>query len=246
MSAQSQSPSQSQSSSHGPFHPRGSARARSRGGLGKHLRARGRGRPAEFKERLLLESERPDELDEEEVAELNTRYAKRTLSTNADRYEEPELEIGSDGQPIADLEVDLSAFLARQRLEDSSKPLFGQATTDDDDDVDPSLAHINSNSSNKRPSTKGKAQQIEWDASLEEMEHNKNVAQARSDMKERLRASAACQMGKMATREHAGREGSRSFFSKSLKEAPPLPQDPSLPAKSPRAEMEDFLDTLLN
>ncbi|KAH9001933.1 hypothetical protein EDB86DRAFT_2902560 [Lactarius hatsudake] len=241
MSAQSQSPSQSQP---GPFHPRGSARARSRGGLGKHLRARGRGhrggRPAEFKERLLLESERPDELDEEEVAELNTRYAKRTLSTNADRYEEPEPEIGSDGQPIADLEVDLSAFLARQRLEDSSKPLFGQATTDDDDDVDPSLAHINPNSSNKRPSTKGKAQQIEWDASLEEMEHNKNVAQARSDMKERLRASAACQMGKTATREHAGRQA------KSLKEAPPLPQDPSLPAKSPRAEMEGFLDNLLN
>ncbi|KAH9027835.1 hypothetical protein EDB84DRAFT_1499366 [Lactarius hengduanensis] len=228
--SQSQSPSQSQPSSHGPFHPRGSARARSRGGLGKHLRARGRGhrggRPAEFKERLLLESERPDELDEEEVAELNTRYAKRTLSTNADRYEEPEPEIGSDGQPIADLEVDLSAFLARQRLEDSSKPLFGQATTDDDDDVDPSLAHINPNSSNKRPSTKGKAQQIEWDASLEEMEHNKNVAQARSEMKERLRASAACQMGKTATREHAGRQA------KSLKEAPPLPQDPSLPAKS--------------
>ncbi|KAH9064421.1 hypothetical protein EDB87DRAFT_1325475 [Lactarius vividus] len=235
---------QSQSTSHGPFHPRGSARARSRGGLGKHLRARGRGhrggRPAEFKERLLLESERPDELDEEEVAELHARYAKRTLGTNADRYEEPEPEIGSDGQLITDLEVDLGAFLARQRLEDLSKPLFGQATTGDDDDVDPSLAHINPNSSNKRPSTKGKAQQIEWDASLEEMEHNKNVAQARSDMKVRLRASAARQMGKTATREHAGRQ------TKSPKEAPPLPQDPSLPEKSPRAEMEDFLDNLLN
>ncbi len=105
MSAQPQSQSQSQSSSHSPFHPRGSARARSRGGLGKHLRARGRGhrggRPAEFKERLLLEGERPDELDEEEVAELNARYAKRTLSTNADRYEEPEPEIGSDGTVIS-------------------------------------------------------------------------------------------------------------------------------------------------
>ncbi|KAI9456125.1 hypothetical protein BJY52DRAFT_1121345 [Lactarius psammicola] len=252
MSAQSQPQSQSQSSSHSPFHPRGSARARSRGGLGKYLRARGRGhrggRPAEFKERLLLECERPDELSEDESAEQDARYAKRALRTNADRYEEPEPEIGSDGQPIADLEVDMSAFIARQRLEDPSRPLFGQATTDDDDDVDPSLAHINPNSSDKRPSTKGKVQQIEWDASLEEMEHNKNAAQARSDMKGRLRASAARQMGKTATREHAGRQGSRLFLSRNVffTNAPPLPGDPSLPAKSPRAEMEDFLDNLLN
>ena len=79
-----------------------------------------------------------------------------------------------------DPEVDLSAFLARQRLEDSSRPLFSQPTNDKDDDVDPSLAHINPISCNKLPSRKGKVQQIEWDASLEEMEHNKNVAQARS------------------------------------------------------------------
>jgi hypothetical protein len=188
---------------------------------------------------LLLEDEQPDELNEEEVAELNAHYAKRTLSTNADRYEEPEPEIGSDGQPMVDPEVDLSAFLARQRLEDQSK-LFGQATTGKDDDVDPSLAHINPNSSNKLPSKKGKVQRIEWDASLEEMEHNKNVAQAQSDMKERLRANAARQMGKTAIREHASRQA------KSLKEAPPLPQDPSLPEKSPRAEMEDYLDKLLD
>lgn len=84
--------------------PRGSARARSRGGLGKHLRARGRGhrggRPAVFQERLLPEGEQTNELNEEEVAELKARYAKRTLSTNADRYEEPEPEIGSDGTVI--------------------------------------------------------------------------------------------------------------------------------------------------
>ncbi|KAF8259098.1 hypothetical protein EI94DRAFT_1051873 [Lactarius quietus] len=41
------------------------------------------------------------------------------------------------------------------------------------------------------------------------MEHNKNVAQARSDMKERLRASAARQMGKTAVREHASRQDPR-------------------------------------
>ncbi len=78
-----------------------------------------------------------------------------------------------------DLEVDLSTFRARQRLEDTSRPFFSQARTDEhDDDVDPSLAHMNS--SNKRPSRKGKIGQIEWDASLEEMVHDKNVAQARS------------------------------------------------------------------
>ena len=58
--------------------------------------------------------------------------------------------------------------------------MFSQSTNDKDDDVDPLLAHINPNSCNKLPSRKGKVQQIEWDASLEEMEHNKNVAQARS------------------------------------------------------------------
>jgi hypothetical protein len=103
MSTQSQSQSQSSPSSH--FHPRGSARARSRGGHGKYLRARGRGhrggRPAEFRERLLLHGERPDELDEEELAELEARYAKRTLSTNADRYEEPEPDLGIDGAVIS-------------------------------------------------------------------------------------------------------------------------------------------------
>jgi len=30
-----------------------------------------------------------------------------------------------------------------------------------------------------------------------------------------------------------------------MKEAPPLPQEPRLVAKSPKAEMEDFLDDLL-
>ena len=199
-------------SAHSPLYPRGgSARARSRGGFGKYRRAQGRerGRPAVFRERSLLEDEQPDELSEEEVAELKARYAKRTLSTNADRYEEPEPEIGSDGtainqtvlpiyfipptgQPIVDPEVDLSAFLARQRLEDQSKPLFSLATTDKDDDVDPSLAHINPNSAHKLPSRKGKVQHIEWDASLEEMEHNKNIAQARSGKEYKMSLNTTC------------------------------------------------------
>jgi hypothetical protein len=50
----------------------------------------------------------------------------------------------------------------------------------DDDDVDHSLIHITSNPLRERQSRKGKTQQIEWDESLEEMQHDKNVAQAQS------------------------------------------------------------------
>ena len=79
---------------------RGRGRGRSRGGLGKYLRARGRrggGRPAEFKTRLRLEGDAPVELDEEEALELQAKYSRRHLGTNADRYVEPEPELDSDG-----------------------------------------------------------------------------------------------------------------------------------------------------
>lgn len=80
---------------------RGRGRGRSRGGYGKYLRARGRrggSRPAEFHERLVLDGEKPEELDEEEAAERATRYSRRQLGSNADRYVEPEPELGSDGR----------------------------------------------------------------------------------------------------------------------------------------------------
>jgi len=78
-------------------------------------------------------------------------------------------------------EVDLSAFLERQRLEDPpGLSLASPALGDDDDDVDHSLAHITSNSHREHQSRKGKIQHIEWDDSLEEMQHDKNVAQAQS------------------------------------------------------------------
>lgn len=77
-----------------------------RGGLGKYLRARGRGgrgRPAEFSKRLVLEGEAEEELDEEEAAERAQKYSRRQLGTNADRYVEPEPELGSDGTYLLDL-----------------------------------------------------------------------------------------------------------------------------------------------
>ena len=94
------------SSSLQPTPSRGRARGRSRGGLGKYLRARGRrggGRPAEFKQRLVLENEAA--LDDEEKAELEKeiekKYSKRSIVSNAFRYDEPEPELNSDGMPCA-------------------------------------------------------------------------------------------------------------------------------------------------
>ncbi len=62
-----------------------------RGGLGKYLRAKGRkgyGRPAEFNQRLVLEGEQEAELDPDEQKDLQTKYSRRQLESNASRYEE--------------------------------------------------------------------------------------------------------------------------------------------------------------
>lgn len=99
-----ESGSSSATTTDGPSRGRGRGRGRgkSRGGLGKYLRARGRGRgggrPAEFRERLLLDGEKPEELDEEEAQELQQKYSRRHLGTNTDRYAEDEPELNSDGQ----------------------------------------------------------------------------------------------------------------------------------------------------
>ncbi|KAL0952928.1 hypothetical protein HGRIS_007141 [Hohenbuehelia grisea] len=168
---------------------RGRGRGKSRGGLGKYLRARGRGgrgRPAEFRERLLLDGEAPAELDEEQQAELHRKFARRQLGTNADRYKEEEPELDSDGEPIVEPEVDLSSFLERQRISDDPGGLtLGTGkllAEDDDDEVDESLAHIGSSTA------KGKVEKIEWDAALDEMSKEKAASEAVRDLKTRFRA----------------------------------------------------------
>jgi len=90
-----------------PTTDRGRGRGKSRGGLGKYLRARGRrgsGRPAEWGKRLVLENEgRAEIVDPEELEEINQKeqkYARRELGTNADRYTEEEPVLNSDGKPI--------------------------------------------------------------------------------------------------------------------------------------------------
>ncbi|EIW74907.1 hypothetical protein CONPUDRAFT_112842 [Coniophora puteana RWD-64-598 SS2] len=239
---------------------RGRGRGKSRGGLGKYLRARGRGRgggrPAEFRQRLVLDSEQALELDEEEQKEyeqeLQRKYARRNMGTNADRYKEPEPELNSEGEEIVEPEVDLSEFLAKQRLVDANEPSGDVSTShprhgqeqDDDDDIDHNLAHISSAGavSSAKPA-KGKVQSMQWDPALDEMLKEKQAAEAARDLKTRFRARTDKLRSKPtpATSSHNAR---RKQGANDLVEAPPLPTDDA-PPKGPKAEMEDFLDDLL-
>ena len=51
-----------------------------------------------WNERLLLEDEQEIEIDDDEVAEMQQKYSRRQLGTNADRYVEPEPELDDDGE----------------------------------------------------------------------------------------------------------------------------------------------------
>ncbi|KAG2353122.1 hypothetical protein BDR07DRAFT_1615157 [Suillus spraguei] len=217
-------------------------RGLSRGGLGKYLRARGRGRggrPAEFHQRLVLEDEEVVALDpdSEEAKELQKKYSRRQLGSNADRYVEPEPELDSDGEEIREPEVDLSSFLARQRLSDVSEMTVVAVprVDDDDDDIDHELAHISSHRIPPPISQKGRVQAIEWDAELEEMSREKVAADANRDLKARFRAKSE----KLKAKPLFSRDGKQD---NKYPEAPALPTDTS---KAPKVEMEDFLDDLL-
>ncbi|KAH7882766.1 hypothetical protein F5I97DRAFT_1816285 [Phlebopus sp. FC_14] len=226
---------QSQSRGHG----RG--RGKSRGGLGKYLRARGRGRgygrPAEFTKRLVLEDEETANLDPEEAKELERKYGKRQLASNADRYVEEEPGLDSDGEEIREPEVDISAFLERQRLSDTDPAQTLPLEDEDEDDVDHSLDLITSRRQAPSQSKKGRVQTIEWDEELEAMSREKAVAEAHRDLKERFRAKTdkLLRTGPMAMKE---RKRENNFV-----EAPKLPTE-QVP-KAPKEEMQDFLDELI-
>ncbi|KAI0729145.1 hypothetical protein C8Q72DRAFT_993575 [Fomitopsis betulina] len=224
--------------------PRGRGRGKSRGGLGKYLRARGRGRgggrPAVFGQRLLLEAERLEDMDEEELAEVQKKYSRRQLGTNVDRYKEPEPELDSEGEEVAEPEVDLSSFLERQRLSDheSSAP----PPPDEDPEIDASVASILPGTQGHVPqSKKGKVQQIEWDQSLEAMSREKAAAEAKWELKSRFRASAATQRGTLTPRGRGAGRGKQQDAERV--KAPPLPSEN--PQKSDKEDMQEFLDDLL-
>lgn len=230
------------SSTSEPPHTRGRGRGKSRGGLGKYLRARGRGRggrPAEFHQRLVLEGEQAVDLDpdSEEAKELQQKYARRHIGSNADRYQELEPELDSDGEEIREPEVDLSSFLARQRLSDLSETTVVAVAQVDYDDIDHELAHISSHRIPPPTSQKGRIQAIEWDAELEEMSREKAAADASRDLKARFRAKSEKLKAKPLFSNVTKQDDKYS-------EAPALPND--TPRKTPKVEMEDFLDDLLS
>ncbi|KAF8553274.1 hypothetical protein OG21DRAFT_1485540 [Imleria badia] len=222
---------------------RGRGRGKSRGGLGKYLRARGRGRsfgrPAEFTQRLVLEGEQPEDIDPEAAEEIHQRYSRRQLESNVDRYAEEEPQLDSEGEEIKEPEVDLSAFLERQRLSETAPALSGgpDALEEDEDEIDHSLAHITSQRQLTLQSKKGRVKTIEWDDSLEQMSREKAAAEANRDLKERFRAKTST----FRTMPMAPKERKKE---NDIVEAPPLPTEGTT-VKDPKSEMQDFLDDLL-
>jgi len=84
------------------------------------------------------------------------------------------------GEEIKDPEVDLSNFLARQRLDDTAGPSIPKPTTEPDEgEVDHSLAHLKPvGLQSAHKSMKGRVQAMEWDEELENMSREKAVADA--------------------------------------------------------------------
>ncbi|KAG9310937.1 hypothetical protein JVU11DRAFT_8810 [Chiua virens] len=150
-------------------------------------------------------------------------------------------ELDSDGEEIQEPEVDLSAFLEKQRMsaaaEDEKED--GKDDGDDGDEIDHSLAHITSRRQPSLQSKKGRVQTIEWDTSLEEMTREKAAAEANRDLKERFRAKASTLRAKPMALKERKKEND-------VVEAPPLPTQAEHAAKkNANDEMQDFLDDLL-
>ncbi|KAI0742625.1 hypothetical protein C8Q80DRAFT_1273254 [Daedaleopsis nitida] len=184
-------------------------------------------------------------MDEEELKEQEQKYTRRQLGSNADRYVEPEPELDSEGEEVVEPEVDLSAFLERQRL--SPQPSSAPPPPDEDDDIDHSLAHIGRNALHDAHSKKGRVQNIEWDAALEEMSREKAAAEATRDLKDRFRSQTAKQRGRATSRgvSSVARGARHGVAERAYVEAPPLPTDAPRPEKGEKANMQDFLDDLL-
>ncbi|KAF8580248.1 hypothetical protein K439DRAFT_1662863 [Ramaria rubella] len=228
-------------------------RGRGRGGLGKYLRARGRrgtGLPAEFGKRLVLESEEQNDEsgseDNDEEHAAGNKYARRQLGTNADRYEEPEVDPHEEQEP--EPEVDLTIFLAKQRLTDqeSRKPYVEIGI---DDGIDHSLSNFHFTSSSAPNPRKNKTEIIEWDASMDELKREKNAAEAAWDLKSRFRKHQprlAFSSTKLSpcrdTRPPSKIEDSRHAFKTPSHDTNTRPND----SDTNKADLEDFLDDLLS
>lgn len=82
------------------------------------------------------------------------------------------------GEEIKEPEIDLSNFLARQRLDDAAGPSILKLTGEpDEDEVDHSLAHLNLvGSQSAHKPMKGRVQTVEWDEELENLSREKAMA----------------------------------------------------------------------
>jgi len=199
-----------------------------------------------WKQRLLLEGEGPEDEDDEEAKEareeMARKYSRRQLGSNAERYREEEPELDSEGEEIKEPEVDLSNFLARQRLNDGAGPSIPKPTDEpDEDEVDHSLAHLHLVGSQlAHKPRKGRVQTVEWDEELENMSREKAIADANRDLKSRFRTNAT----KQPTNRSAVRPSRTQ--NKGIGEAPPLPTEEHGPKKTEKQEMQEFLDDLLS
>ncbi len=118
------------------------------------------------------------------------------------------------GEEVVEPEVDLSAFLDRQRLSPGSSST--PPPPDEEDDIDTTVAHIGKAQTHSK---KGRLQQIEWDEELENMSREKAAAEATrgesslidgsiphkprvpyKDLKARFRAQTAKQRGRASPR----------------------------------------------
>lgn len=82
------------------------------------------------------------------------------------------------GEPIVEPEVDLTAFLEKQRqVSEIDAPILLSKEEEDDDEIDHSLAHL-SIGGPATSSKKGKVRQVEWDPALERMKQEKEDAEA--------------------------------------------------------------------
>lgn len=81
------------------------------------------------------------------------------------------------GEEVLEPEVDLSEFLAKQKLAPDEDIV--QKPPDDDEEIDHSLAHLSTATAQpKQVSKKGQVQKITWDKDLEEMSREKAIAEA--------------------------------------------------------------------
>ncbi|KZV99209.1 hypothetical protein EXIGLDRAFT_831563 [Exidia glandulosa HHB12029] len=219
---------------------RARGRGRGRGGLGKYLRARGKRGPGLRAEWGKRDGGGEDEVDsEEERAEL-AKYSRRALTSNEDRYKEPEVDPNLEAEAEPEPEIDLAALTAKQlalaeRAEHRSPDRGGLS---DDEDVDASIlaksgAAKPRDRAQEANSRKGKIVLVEWDDQIDELVREKAAAEALSDLKARLKKQGAAPKSLKPSRK------------KEKEPVLPPPLDQSPPAKDEKQSMQDFLDDLL-